>query len=389
MILDAKTVAGLRLPPDGKTDVIHFDDTLPGFGLRVRIGGKRAWVVQFRIHGQSRRMTIGSADVLGAAEARKKAKQLLAKATTGTDPSEERRAKVTLRSVADDYIRKRDGKIRPRSMVEVRRYLTGSYFRKLHALPIERIDRKQVASRIMKIEQQSGRVTAGRARSALSALFAWALTVGLAEHNPVIGSHAPGSVEPRDRVLTDAELANIWRACGDDDFGHIVKLLVLTGARRIEIGGMCWSELDLDAGVWTLPGERAKNHRTHKLPLPALAWDIIGQTPQRTDRDHLFGDRAAAGFTGWQRAKIALDARLSGSVEPWNLHDLRRTVATRMADIGVQPHIIEAVLNHASGHKAGVAGIYNRSSYQNEVRAALALWADHVCKPSLMVASAR
>jgi integrase len=178
--------------------------------------------------------------------------------------------------------------------------------------------------------------------------------------------------------LNDAELAAVWRASGGDEYGKIVKLLILTGARRAEIGGLRWSELDADAGTWTLPGERAKNKHAHMLPLPAVAWDIINSA-RLAHRDQLFGVSAEEGFTDWGGGKIALDDRLLGKMtEPWTVHDIRRTVATRMADLGVQPHVIEVVLNHQSGHKRGVAGTYNRSSYEREVRAALALWADHL-----------
>jgi integrase len=180
-------------------------------------------------------------------------------------------------------------------------------------------------------------------------------------------------------VLTDPELAALWRACGNDDFGRIMRLLILTGGRRQEIGGMRWSELDADQGTWTLPAERSKNARAHPLPLPAAAWEIIQTVPRRLSRDHLFGTFAREGFTRWGM-KVVLDKDLGEAVRPYHLHDVRRTAATRMADIGVAPHIIEQVLNHQSGHKGGVAGIYNRSSYDREVRAALALWADYVLR---------
>jgi integrase len=202
--------------------------------------------------------------------------------------------------------------------------------------------------------------------------------MGYVEQNPVIGAVQPEDSKGRERVLSDTELAAAWRACGDDDYGRIIRLLILTGARRAEIGGLRFSELDPDAGTWTLPGERAKNGRTHTLPLPAVAWDIIAAVPHRAHRDQLFGARAAEGFTDWA-LKLELDDRLQGKMAgSWTVHDIRRTVATRMADLGIQPHIIEQVLNHQGGHKRGVAGIYNRSSYEREVRTALATWADHV-----------
>jgi integrase len=178
-------------------------------------------------------------------------------------------------------------------------------------------------------------------------------------------------------VLSNTELGAIWRACGDDEFGKIIRLLTLLGSRRQEIGGLRWSEVDLDAGVWTLPAERSKNHRAHAIPLLPAALAIINSVP-RTSRDCLFGTRARAGFCSWSDSKRELDRRLGDAVKPWQVHDIRRSVATGMADIGIEPHVIEAVLNHYSGHRRGVAGIYNRSSYEKAVRLALARWADHV-----------
>jgi integrase len=154
--------------------------------------------------------------------------------------------------------------------------------------------------------------------------------------------------------------------------------ILLLGSRRQEVGGMRWSELNLDAGTWALPAARAKNNRAHTVTLPAAALDIIRTVPRGT-RDHLFGNRAGAGFTGWTREKRSLDRRLAGAVKStWRLHDVRRTVATGMADIDIEPHHIEAVLNHHSGHRAGVAGVYNRSSYDRATASALVRWADHV-----------
>jgi integrase len=167
----------------------------------------------------------------------------------------------------------------------------------------------------------------------------------------------------------------VWNACANDDDGKIVRLLILTGARRDEIGGMQWKELDRENRAWTLPVERSKNHGALKLTLPIPAWDIIDATTHRTFNDHLFGI-GKNGFNNWFSTKRALHQR-SGT-KGWTVHDLRRSAATGMANIGVQPHIIEATLNHVSGYKAGVAGIYNRSSYEREVRNALALWAEHI-----------
>jgi integrase len=384
--LNNRTVARLTLPA-GKDDVIHFDDDLVGLGFRLRRSGDRvlrSWVCQYRAHGRTRRILIGSAEVLGAEQARAQAKKLLGAVALGHDPQAEKAARRlrdghSLRAVVDDYLAAKQPSLRPASFRVTKLYLTGkAYFGPLHATAIGEITRADVAARLLAIMRNSGTVTASRARSALSTLFAWAMGEGLCEANAVVGTNKPAASAPRDRVLDDSELAAIWNACKGDDYGRLVRLLALTGARRAEIAGMRWSELDLDNGLWSLPKERAKNKRALLLPLPPLALSIIKSVPERVSRDQLFGERAASGFTHWGEAKQQLDARLAGKVKPWRLHDLRRTCATRMADLGVQPHVIEAVLNHYGGHRAGVAGVYNRSPYEREMKAALALWSDHV-----------
>jgi integrase len=255
--------------------------------------------------------------------------------------------------------------------------LRGDYFKPLHNLPVDQVERRDVAAALLAITRRSSGVTAALARNALSAFYVWVLAQGLATVNPVVGTVQTPLGPSRERVLSNPELASVWRACDDvGEFGSIVKLLILTGARRSEIGGLCWSELDLDRGVWTLPRERSKNKHSHALPLIGTAMDIVSAVPQRAGRDQLFGERGPLGFTAWDKFKRLLDAK--AGVVDWNLHDLRRTVATRMADIGIQPHIIEQILNHQSGHKRGPAGIYNRSSYEREVRVALALWEQHL-----------
>jgi integrase len=339
--------------------------------------------VQYRVGGRTRRMTLGPVGTLAVADARMLARKTLAKVLTGGDPqgerhSHRRQSKITLQFVAGEYISARQGKVRPHTLIEVTRYLQAGYFKPLHMVPIEQVTRKQIAACILDIERRSGSVAAARARSALAAMFSWAMTAGIAESNPTIGCYKPDSPKSRDRVLSDHELAAVWRASGAGEFGLIVKLLVLLGCRRKEVGGMAWSELDSERGTWTLPGSRAKNHREHVLPLPPLAWEIIETVPHVVGRDQLFGARSSVGFTEWERQKGYLDDRLGDAVAPFTLHDLRRTLATRLCDLGVAPHVVEQILNHQSGHRHSVAAIYNKSIYAREVRAALALWADHI-----------
>jgi integrase len=379
--LDAKTVASLALAP-GKLDTIYFDSAMPGFGLRLRMGAAgrllRSWVVQYRHAGANRRLLLGSAEVLGAEQARTAAKKVLAQVALGADPQADRsdrrsKDRLSLRSVIDQYLAGK--KARPRTFYEVRRYLTGDYFRSLHGRPIDQVHQRDIAARLVVLEREAGTATARKARAALSALYVWAMRSGLMTSNPAIGTPVPANAPSRERVLTDDELARIWRSCGDDDHGRIIRLLILTGARRSEIGGMAWSEIDFGRGVWTLAAARSKNHRPHTLMVMPMMQQILDTVPHMASRDQLFGFRGA-GFTSWSAAKARLNA--ASGVTGWNVHDIRRSVATRMADLGVQPHIIEQVLNHQSGHKRGPAGIYNRSSYEREVRAALALWHDHV-----------
>jgi len=385
MKLDGKTVASLTLPA-GKTDVIFFDSKLPGFGFRLRASSdghvRKSWIVQYRHAGMSRRLLLGNAEALSATQAREAAGKALAVVALGGDPQADKIARRhqdahTLKALADEFLLVKETTLRPSSFTELRRYLqTGPYFKALHSMPVDRITRRDVAARVLAISRESGATTAARARVALSGLFAWALGEGLAESNPVIGTNAPKEPPSRNRVLSDAELATVWNACGDDDFGRAVKLLILTGQRRTEVGGMRWDEIK--NGQWRIPSTRTKNHREHTLPLPGMALSIIEAVPRVVNRDPVFGERAANGFTGWSNNKRDLDAKLGDQVRPWTLHDLRRSAATGMANIGVQPHIIEQILNHQSGHRRGDAGIYNRSPYEREVRAAMALWSDHV-----------
>jgi integrase len=387
MNLTAKTVAALQLPA-GKADAIYFDDALPGFGYRLRVGagGKllRSWVVQYRRAGGSRRITLGNAAVLSAEQARKEAKKALGRVAIGEDPQADRinrrdKDQRFFRTIVAEHLEAKKPDVRPRTHVELTRYLTRGYFKPLHGMPVDTITKKDIAGLIAGIIRESGSITAARARAAINGFFVWALRMGYLETNPCVAVIQPQDSKGRSRVLTDAELAAVWRACGDDrdDYSRIVRLLILTAARRQEIGGVGWSELDAERGTWTLPPERAKNKREHVLPLPLLAWQIIDSVPHVVNRDHLFGMRGD-GFRAWADGKAELDRRLGDTVAPFVLHDIRRSVATRLADIGIQPHIVETILNHHSGHKSGVAGIYNRSSYEREVRAALGLWEDYV-----------
>jgi integrase len=330
-------------------------------------------------------VTIGDARRVNLKAARAEAEKRFAQITLGHDPQAEKqaakeRAAITVGPLIDKYLSLKQGRVRKNTIVADQRYLTG-YWKPLRRLPIDAVTRRTVAVRLNEITTERGATAAARARQSLSAFFAWAIREGVAEANPVIGTNDPaGYIDARDRVLSNAELRAIWLHAGPGDFGRIIRLLILTGCRRDEIGGLQWCELDLDQGVLAIPGARTKNHHALQLTLPPQAVSLLKETPRKADRDYVFGSSGGP-FSRWSWEKQSIDHRIlkaGEAVDPWRIHDLRRTVATGMAEIGISPHIIEAVLNHRSGHKAGVAGIYNRASYEREICDALSRWAEHV-----------
>ena len=391
-----RTVQALA-PGEALWDAGH-KEAVRGFGVR-RQRDQATYVLKYRVFGRQRFFTIGPHGSPWTPEkARREAKRLLGLVADGKDPADTKvqaslQAADTLRKVADQYLEVAKKKQRPRTHSEIARYLLTAW-KPLHSLSVFKISRRHIAARVADIATEQGAVSAARARTALSTMFNWAIREGLdIPANPVHGTNRPEQPKSRERVLSYGELAEIWQACGDDDYGRIVRLLILSAQRRDEVGGMRWQELDTEAGQWFLPSARTKNHREHVLPLVRDALVLLPHC--RTGRDHIFGDGPRRegdqhrGFSGWSKSKAALDARILAArkmvdagakpLSHWTVHDLRRTAATVMADqLGVLPHIVEAILNHVSGHRAGVAGVYNRARYQAEMRQALERWGAYV-----------
>jgi integrase len=216
----------------------------------------------------------------------------------------------------------------------------------------------------------------------LSAFFGWLLSEGRIEANPCASLKLPKAADSRDRVLSDAEIVAFWHAASTlgEPLGPLLQLLLLTGARRSEAAGLRRAEVSADGATWTIPSTRTKNGRAHQVPLPPLARGILaGIKPIAGPADFVFTRDGRTAIGNWSSTKLRLDAAM-GEPTPaaWVIHDLRRTAATGMAEIGVAPHIVEACLNHVSGAKASVAGIYNRAAYAAEKKAALERWASHV-----------
>jgi integrase len=386
MKLTAKLVRSEPLPA-GKSEAIFFDDDVPGFGLRLREGGGRSFVFQYKLGAKQRRIALGSTGALDISKARDTAKDLYARVRLGQDPANDKadakaKAGDTFEATIPLFLARQRERLRPRSYADLDRHLT-KHAKPLHRLHLEKITRRDIATCLTSITANNGAVTANRVRASLSTFFVWTVCEGLIDANPVINTNR-NQERPRDRVLSPAELRLIWKALEDDDYGAIIKLLALTGQRAGEIAWLRWSEI-LEREI-ALPGERTKNHRPHIIPLSDPARAILSARPRRTTadgkpRDLVFGIGDGP-FSGWSKSKEALDARLeeaAGQPLPhWTPHDLRRSFATHAGELGIQPHIIEAVLNHISGHKAGVAGIYNRAAYEPEKRAALARWADQL-----------
>jgi integrase len=363
--------------PYGKSEAFFWDDTLPGFGIRLRSGGKRTWIAQYRSPSGQRRQTLGRLDVVGLDAARQHAKEVLAKVQLGSDPQAEKviakaKALLTFQATARRYL---DGhaskKLKKSTFDDVERYLT-SHFETFNDMPLHSVSHAIIASKLGEIANGSGPSAANRARAHLASFFAWAMGEGLVGANPVAETNRAIERGARERILSDQELAHIWlEAMPDTDFGRIVRLLILTGQRREEVSAMAWSELALHKptkAVWSLPASRTKNGRPHDVPLSPASLAVLDTVLRRNDRDLLFGEGNGP-FSGFSKAKSALDRRIAkyraerlgvavekATLPTWTLHDLRRTAATGMASLGVQPHIVEAVLNHISGHRAGVAG---------------------------------
>ena len=378
------TLAELARPAD-KDDHIEWDEDLPGFGVRLR-GKTKRFVVQYRLGSQQRRESLGDIRKVTLDDARKIARQRFAQVELGTDPAAERAkslatasaSKLTFQVAAARYLAAKEELLAPSTFKAAERYF-GVQWKVLESRPIDLISRSDVAAQLQEIIKKHGRTSAARARGNLSALFAWAMKEGLCDANPVIATNDPtAGILSRDRVLHDRELRAIWNACRDDDFGNIVKLLILTGCRREEIGALRWTEIEFSSGVMTIPGNRTKNGRDLILTLPAVAIDLLRSVPRRAGREYVFGGRGGA-FSAWSYSTIALNSRITEAegkpLAHWTLHDLRRTLRTGLGRLGVAPHIAELVINHVKG---GVEAIYDRYRYQPEIKAALALWATHM-----------
>jgi integrase len=404
MRLNDKSIRTMTCPT-GMTERTFFDSEVSGFGLRVRASGARSWLVQYAVHGKTKKITLGGPPLVSLGAARARARELLAAVKLGHDPAQERAeareaAANTVGALIPAFLERQRQRLKPRSVIETTRHLM-KHARPLHGQSIKAIDRRAVAQLLEQIERESGAACANCVRASLSAMFTWAAQGGHRDDNPVAMTLRAVENGARERVLSDDEIATIWNALDTStlvtfsnvelspDYAALLKLLLLTGARRDEIARLRWSEVDLDAALVRLPGERTKNGRPHTIPLSPQALAILEARPRQDGRDFVFGTNGH-GFVDFSGARADLDRRLDQQkvnipnenlhAQRWTLHDLRRTLSSRLhgAPFSVAPHVVEALLGHVSGHRSGVAGVYNRADYLPERRAALTMWASHI-----------
>jgi integrase len=397
------TEANVKAHKDKRPNYSLWDDNLPGFGFRVQAGGSKVYYAKYRVGTKQRMLKIGRVDKLSLTDATKKAKAVFSSVADNVDPANTKAqagaaAGRTFNPAYNGYLAKLETERSESYHAATKGYLE-NHFVKLHGMALSSIDQETASRELDTINTKRGPIAMNRARSAGSAFFNWAWREGLCKHNPFEMTNKNEEDEDgRERILAPKELKAIWNKLPDDDYGNILKLLALTLSRRTEIGSLRRAEINWIEGLIELPGKvkvngrwirRTKNGRPHTIPLspPALAIlkavmkDRMGHNGGPAlddDKDFVFG-RYTGPFTGWSKAKAELDEKLH--IPHWVLHDLRRTGDTVMSEeLGVVPHIVDAVMNHVSAPTSAKKGIrkkYNKAEYLKEKRAALnkyAVW---------------
>ncbi|MEI7608561.1 MAG: site-specific integrase [Rhodospirillaceae bacterium] len=404
--MQAKVTKSLlnQLKP-GPADVWVWDTILKGFGLRITPSDVRTYWVKYRMGGRestTRKFKIGTHGTITPDQARTQAEQVLANIRLGVDPSAEREVarqpKKANHLVSDDvesFFEKNAAQLK--SGGEIRRVFTKDILPSWKDRETKSIRKPDVLDLIDSIVESGRPVHANRAFAMIRKFFNWCIERGIVETTPCSGVKAPTVEQSRERVHDDDELRRIWNAAGKMayPFGPWIRLLILTGQRRDEVAGMRWSELD-ETGMWTLPGERTKNGRVHKVPLPCTARDILAGLP-RDGSDFVFTTTGRTAISGYSKAKAAIDTKIIATmkeeaegrgenpaeVKPlpqWGFHDFRRTITTNLVNMRIPAEVADKVLNHVSGKIQGVAAVYNRYEYMDERRQALEAWASRIEK---------
>ncbi len=374
------TLANLAELKPAEKEYFAWSQDLPGFGIRILPSGKRSWLVQFRDgRGVSCRRTIGDTRVVPLSLAEARAQQLLANAKVyGVDLVAQEKADARARLLSRDrtvgavvaaYLRETEVRSK-RSYHEIERYLQAVWL-PVHDLDAEAITRHDLVPLLRKIATERGGPTANRAKATLSGMFTWAIRHGLLRRDNSPTAFLPSWDEkPRERALSLEELAMVWAAAPtiNPTFGAMVRLLILSGCRRSEIADLEWSEIDLTRAMIEIPGNRTKNGLPLTVPLPPVGVQILANTPRMSTA------RVFSGFRAWSWAKSRLDPLLQ--IPAWVIHDIRRSVSTGLREhLSADVHLIELILNHQSGTRGAIAGVYDRSQRLAERRQLLEAWA--------------
>ncbi len=375
----------------GASDIFYWDKELTGFGLKVTKNGSKSYVVQYRMGGRGapvRRYTIGKHGAPWTPDlARKRAQELLIAVKSGIDPSEreqiERRKanELAFDRYAQEFVERYAKSNQPKSWSQAESVLRVNAIPTFKSKPLNKITRRDVSA-LLESVSETRPPTARYLHATLRKLFRWAVGRGDLEISPMSNMEAPAPPVSRDRVLDDCELRALWLASKEltFPFGPLTRLLIATGQRRSEVSAICWSQLDLEGGNWTIPADLAKNGVAHIVPLNHLAIRELLELRSLQINDMIFSRTGSTPPSGWSKAKRRLDHRLSNLVdEPvshWRLHDIRRTFATGMQRLGVRHEVTEALLNHVSGAKSGIVGVYQRYDWAPEKQAALEAWSN-------------
>ena len=375
-----------KLTTNGQDRLEIWDGRTPGFGMRISAAGTKTFILMYRHRGRPRRMTLGRYPVLSLADAREMASEALRQVTKGVDPTLTEHAvddpAFQFDAVVERYVERHCAVHNKASTAKETERLLNKHFvsawGKRDVRDIRQSHINEILDALIADDKPS---EANHGLGVIKTLFRWCVDRDMLSISPCMKVKKPAKHGSRSRVLSESELAAVWSILDSEGypFGPMVKLLILTGQRRGEVTQMRRSQLDLKAKTWLIPAELSKNGREHLLPLSTHAMAVIAALPQ-SDGDLLFPARGndEAVVSGFTRAKNRFD-RISGVTE-WTLHDLRRTAATFLGKQKTPPHVIERILNHVSGSFAGVAGVYNRHPYFDEMRHALELWGATVPK---------
>lgn len=395
-LTDAK-IKGLERPKTGQVE--YADKVVPGLRIRIGASGIRTFIIRKRIGGRIANVTVGRFhdQRFTLTDARKKARTLLNDIEGGGDPRGETRKATgagtgTIRALFADY---KKAKAEKRSIGEIERIFEKYVLPEIGDRLADSVNRADVTRLIDGVATGGGKPTPVMARAVaaqLSAFYGWAMPrLHRLEVNPCRDAGKPDKPKARERVLSNAELKALWTVLEGEPWpwGPAVKLLILTGQRRDEVFSADRAEFDLDAKLWTIPGDRAKNGKAHLVPLPKAAVKLLKAAPVIDGSAKLFPSRAdpERGASGFSRALARIisdmakelgDDKEPVAIDHFTLHDLRRTMATGLQRLGVRLEVTEAVLNHVAGTRGGLVGVYQRHDFLDEKRHALDAWAAEV-----------